>query len=366
MPAAAVMGVAAVGSAVAGGIASSKAAKTQKRAAMEAAARQQAATAENKGLTKDIYGQNTQLANNNYTQQLADNAQGYQDATGAVNTGYDQASQDVRQGYGDAINTMTPFASSNPLMAMYDMGGVARPGESTARPYDFQATDPSYKWRLQQGQQAVERSGAARGMTLSGSQLKGLTNYGQGAASQEYGAQFGRLSGMANQAQGAAGQIAGFQTGQGTALGNLATGRGNLLGGMATTQGNTLNSLGQSNLSNLTSLNNNYNTTMNNLTQTGTGNVNQSMQDAAQASASGQLAQGKMIQGVMGGLSSIYGGMTGPAAGASGPGMASPVSGGPMSTAPWVGGGNGYGTQSGYSPTGTLLRGSTGMMGGGV
>lgn len=55
----------------------------------------------------------------------------------------------------------------------------------------FQA-DPGYAFRLAEGQKAVERSAAARGMQLSGSTLKGLTNYAQGAASQEYNNAFNR------------------------------------------------------------------------------------------------------------------------------------------------------------------------------
>jgi hypothetical protein len=55
----------------------------------------------------------------------------------------------------------------------------------------FQA-DPGYAFRLGEGQKAIERSAAARGMQLSGSTLKGLTNYAQGAASQEYQNAFNR------------------------------------------------------------------------------------------------------------------------------------------------------------------------------
>lgn len=55
----------------------------------------------------------------------------------------------------------------------------------------FQA-DPGYAFRLAEGQKAVERSASARGMQLSGSTLKGLTNYAQGAASQEYQNAFNR------------------------------------------------------------------------------------------------------------------------------------------------------------------------------
>lgn len=61
----------------------------------------------------------------------------------------------------------------------------------------FSPSDPSYSWRFQQGQQAVERSLAARGLLQSGNAAIELQQYGQGMASQEYGAQFNRtLSAM--------------------------------------------------------------------------------------------------------------------------------------------------------------------------
>jgi hypothetical protein len=56
----------------------------------------------------------------------------------------------------------------------------------------FSSDDPSYAWRFNQGQQAVERSAAARGLLGSGNAAIELQQYGQGAASQEYGSQFNR------------------------------------------------------------------------------------------------------------------------------------------------------------------------------
>jgi hypothetical protein len=57
----------------------------------------------------------------------------------------------------------------------------------------FSPDDPSYAWRFQQGQQAAERSLASRGLLNSGNAAIELQQYGQGAASQEYGAQFNRM-----------------------------------------------------------------------------------------------------------------------------------------------------------------------------
>lgn len=51
---------------------------------------------------------------------------------------------------------------------------------------DYQE-DPGYAFRLAQGQQSLERGASARGGLYSGRAAKDLTNYAQGAASQEYG-----------------------------------------------------------------------------------------------------------------------------------------------------------------------------------
>ena len=52
--------------------------------------------------------------------------------------------------------------------------------------------DPSYQFRLDQGQKALEASAAARGVTRSGGTLTGVLEYGQNFASQEYGNIFNR------------------------------------------------------------------------------------------------------------------------------------------------------------------------------
>jgi hypothetical protein len=57
----------------------------------------------------------------------------------------------------------------------------------------------AYKFRFNQGQQAVERSAAARGMLNSGNTLAELAKYGQGMASDEYGREFERLSSATGQ-----------------------------------------------------------------------------------------------------------------------------------------------------------------------
>jgi len=52
--------------------------------------------------------------------------------------------------------------------------------------------DPGYQFRLQQGQQAIQNSAAARGGLLSGGTAKALADYNQNAASGEYGNVYNR------------------------------------------------------------------------------------------------------------------------------------------------------------------------------
>ncbi len=64
----------------------------------------------------------------------------------------------------------------------------------TFGPEQFRAgIDPGYAFRLQQGTQAVQNTGAAGSGARSGNALRSLMDYGQGAASQEFGAAFDRF-----------------------------------------------------------------------------------------------------------------------------------------------------------------------------
>lgn len=96
----------------------------------------------------------------------------------------------------------------------------------------FSANDPSYDWRFKQGQQALERSAAAKGFLGSGNILAELQNYGQGQASQEYQNQYNRLlplTGATTGSPGAAGQITSqLYDWRNNALANIGAGWSNL------------------------------------------------------------------------------------------------------------------------------------------
>jgi hypothetical protein len=108
---------------------------------------------------------------------------------------------------------------------------------------DFQAgIDPSYNFRLAQGNLATTNLANQAGGLIGGNALQGLTNYGQGAASQEYQNAFNRfqtqrsniyntLAGIAGIGQTAQGQTS--QLAQNTAgnIGQATIGIGNAMAG---------------------------------------------------------------------------------------------------------------------------------------
>lgn len=83
---------------------------------------------------------------------------------------------------------------------------------------DFQK-DPGYDFRMQQGQQALERSASAQGALQSGAQLKALTQYGQDFASNEYQNAYNRFNNDRNQRFGRLSTIAGMGQNATNALG---------------------------------------------------------------------------------------------------------------------------------------------------
>jgi len=127
----------------------------------------------------------------------------------------------------NAINKATE-ATSTVATPGQDVFSKKLAGMATGQ---FSTDDPSYQWRLQQGQQAVERSAAAKGQLGSGNVLTALTDYAQGAASTEYGAQFARMlqgsENATNQYSTAYSTLASMM-GQQTSQGQLGVSQGQL------------------------------------------------------------------------------------------------------------------------------------------
>lgn len=159
---------------------------------------------------------------------------------------YDQTRNDL-SGYRDAGNT-----ALNQLMGGMGEGGRFMQTYSGQDIYD----DPSYKFRLNEGLNSVQSGAAAQGGLLSGATQKALANYGQEAASQEYGNaynrfnadqtnQYNRLANLVGVGQNAAAQTgnAGLQTGQ--AIANNTMGAGNALAAGSIASSNAWANAGQ-------------------------------------------------------------------------------------------------------------------------
>lgn len=160
-------------------------------------------------------------------------------AKSAANQQY-QASQDAnkiqKDMYDQTRKDLSPYAQAGGTALSQLMGGMGSNGQfmqeySGQDIYD----DPSYQFRLQQGQDSIQSGAAAQGGLLSGATQKALLNYGQDAASQEFGNaynrfnadqtnQYNRLSNLVGLGQNAAAQQgnAGMQTAQAVANNTMA------------------------------------------------------------------------------------------------------------------------------------------------
>lgn len=95
--------------------------------------------------------------------------------------------------------------------------------------------DPGYDFRRAEGEKALERSAAARGMSLSGAQIKGVNRFNQDYASNEFGKaadrfntnrmnRYNMLSGISGTGQIAAQSLGQLGAQNSTNIGNLTVG----------------------------------------------------------------------------------------------------------------------------------------------
>jgi hypothetical protein len=117
---------------------------------------------------------------------------------------------------------------------------------------DYQA-DPGYAFRLSEGMKGLQNSAAARGLLSSGSTLKGITDYSQGMASQEYGNAYNRyqinranqlnpLQSLMGSGQTSANTLTNAAGNLGQGLGQAAVAAGNAQASGYLNTGNALNS----------------------------------------------------------------------------------------------------------------------------
>lgn len=143
-----------------------------------------------------------------------------------------QGRTDVMGMYGKAMGYEQPYLQAGGQGMQAYLGTLGLPGgEGRQSAINRFQTSPGYKFAMQQGTQALQRQGAASGLTGSGAEARALTQYGQGLANQQYGQYQGRLAGLAQMGAGM-GQTMGQQSlGTGQFLANLGRGYAQDIGG---------------------------------------------------------------------------------------------------------------------------------------
>ena len=159
----------------------------------------------------------------------------------------EEASRVQREMFDRQVQLQEPFrqggiTGQNRIMELLGIGGDASAGDYGRYGRDFSMNDfeadPGYAFRLSEGNKALERSAASRGMLLSGSMFKGTQRFGQDLASQEYANAFNRyqtnrsnqlnpLQSLMGAGQTATNQLAGAAGQLGGQLGENALGAGN-------------------------------------------------------------------------------------------------------------------------------------------
>ena len=108
---------------------------------------------------------------------------------------------------GGSSSSANPFGAAPSVSASNRFESGLSDAESRLRALldnpDSIQQSAAYKFRVGQGQEALQRSLGAKGLLNSGNRLMELTKYGQDMGSQEYDAQYGRLGSLlGNYSQG--------------------------------------------------------------------------------------------------------------------------------------------------------------------
>jgi len=156
---------------------------------------------------------------------------------------FEQSRADLEpyRGYGRTALVNLESTANAPLSMRPYVPTAPYTGPSEA---DLRA-DPGYQFRVSEGQKALERSAASKGLLLSGGQFKDLTRFGQGMGAQEYGAAYQR--GYQQNADLYNRTLQAYQTDYNTLLGLRKEQYGEFAGIAGAGQGavNTLSSIGQ-------------------------------------------------------------------------------------------------------------------------
>ena len=108
-----------------------------------------------------------------------------------ANVDYGQAAQAQNRALQNQTAQNKPWINAGQQALQKYQSADYNPNQFDYSHLDFY-NDPSFKFRLQQGVSALDKSASARGKLLSGQQQQAVANYGQNLASQEYANAFAR------------------------------------------------------------------------------------------------------------------------------------------------------------------------------
>lgn len=157
------------------------------------------------------------------------------DAAAAQTAAANTAAQTQLQMYNQTRSDLAPFmsAGSNAFSQLANIFGFGSSKSNASSPNPGLATSllaqfPGYQFGLDQGTQALDRSAAAKGIVLSGAQLKDAQTYGQNYAMQQawqpYISELNSAAGLGENAAAGAGN-AGTAAAAGAASSQLAAGQ---------------------------------------------------------------------------------------------------------------------------------------------
>jgi hypothetical protein len=151
-----------------------------------------------------------------------------------------QAAQQARQ---DILPFLTPgYGAVRGLAGLYgiDADTGAFDPNAAFNPASLEAfrRSPDYQFAFREGLRGLENSAAARGMLRSGNTLRGITEFGQGLATQTFGNYRGALQQLAQLGAGAAGGAGNTAMAQGAATASGIVGGANAFAGGLGSLGN--------------------------------------------------------------------------------------------------------------------------------
>lgn len=153
------------------------------------------------------------------------------DGARAQQQGLDAATGEQRRQYDQTREDQMPWLQAG-------QGALSQLQALNSGDYSSFKESPDYQFTLDQGFKGLDRSAAARGGLYSGGHSADLVNYGQGAASQQYGNYYNRLASLAGVGQTAANSLGGFGQNAANQIGYNAIQGGNNRASSYQAQGN--------------------------------------------------------------------------------------------------------------------------------